>query len=103
MLAFRSGSNPVVDADHPGAFGAMSATVHLIPGLNAVADDFAAAVVAFGSKLMDGALEAVEIVGLPLVNHFDSLVVFVAANFTFHNSTSPQHPQPGASHPKNPL
>ena len=62
----------------------MSATVHLIPGLNAVADDFAAAVVAFGSKLMDGALEAVEIVGLPLVNHFDSLVVFVAANFTFH-------------------
>jgi hypothetical protein len=36
-------------------------------------------------------------VGLPFLNHFDRLVVFIAANFAFHNPKSLQPFMPGAS------
>jgi len=92
-------SNPVVEAHHPGVGGAVGTTVDLLPGLDAVADHFAAAMGALGSKRMNGALEAVIVVDVALHNDLDGLVVIIPADFAFHTHTTGGQPQPGARLP----
>ena len=59
--------------------GAVGATIHFAAGFVAVADDAAAAVRALGRKHMDGAFEAIEVMGDAVADDFDRFVVFVAA------------------------
>jgi hypothetical protein len=58
-------------------------------GLDAVADDLAIAVLARRGERVDGAFEAIEIVGLSVDRYFERLVVVVSADFTFVHRISP--------------
>jgi hypothetical protein len=59
----------------------MGTAVHGALGLDAVADDPAATVLASGRQGVNGALEAVEVVGSALGHNLKGLVVLIAANF----------------------
>jgi hypothetical protein len=48
-----------------------------------MADDFTIAVLTFWSERVDGAFEAVKVVGLTQDNNFQRFIVLVSANFTF--------------------
>jgi hypothetical protein len=78
-----------VNAADAGFAGAMSAAIERALGFNAVTDDFAIAVLAFGSKRVDGAFETVKIMGLTLDSDFQRFVVIVSANFTFVHTIPP--------------
>jgi hypothetical protein len=53
-------------------------------GFNAVTNDFATAMFATGREQMDRAFEAIEIMRDAVHKNFQRLVVFVSADFTFH-------------------
>ena len=72
----------IVDRRNAFLVRAMSATVKASARLDAVAYDFAPAMLAFGRQSIYGALEAVKVVGDSIYNDFDGLVVFISANFT---------------------
>lgn len=74
----------------------MGATVDLLPGLDAVANHFAPAMSALGSKRMNGALEAVIVVDVALHDNFNGLVVIIPADFAFHTHTTGGRSQSGA-------
>ena len=61
----------------------MNAAVKRTLGFDAMANDFTIAMLAFRSERMDGAFEAVKIMGLTHDVNFQRLVVLVSANFTF--------------------
>lgn len=63
---------------------ATGAAEKLAAGFNAVTDDFAAAMFATRREQMNGAFEAIEIVRDAVDQNFQRLVVFVSADFTFH-------------------
>ncbi len=72
---------------HPGVLGTGGAAEDLVSRLDAVADHPAAAMPAFRGKCVNGALEAVEVMGIsPLRDDLEGLVVVVTANFAFHTS-----------------
>jgi len=60
--------------------GAMGAAVHKTAGFNPMADNPAAAVLAFGSEGVNGAFEAIEVMRNAVDQNLKRLVVFVAAN-----------------------
>lgn len=61
--------------------GAMRAAIHHAARFNAMADNAALAMAAFRGERVNGALEAVEVMGNSIYEDFERLVVFVAANF----------------------
>src|SRR4051812_13528220 len=66
-----------------GAFlrRAMGAAEDLVVLLHSMTDDAASAVRAARSQALDGALEAVEQMGLAVEGHLERLVVLIAADF----------------------
>jgi hypothetical protein len=60
----------------------MGAAIEGAVRLDAVADDLAPAMLAHRGELMDGALEAVEGVGMSRGDHLKGEIVVVAADFT---------------------
>src|SRR6185437_3974615 len=83
---------PVLDSVfepfHAGHVGAIGAAVERAFALDAVSDDFAAAVRARGRKRVNRALERVEGVGFTLHGHGERFVVVVPAHFTFCHGLS---------------
>jgi hypothetical protein len=59
----------------------MCATVKSSLRFDAMADDFASAVLADRRELMDGAFEAVECMGVSGRDHLEGKIVVVAADF----------------------
>ena len=57
--------------------GAMSAAIHLAAGFMTMTYDATAAMSAFRSQRVNGALEAVKVMRNPILNDFEWLVVFV--------------------------
>ena len=88
--------DPVMKADDAGVFGAVGATVDVFPGLDSVADDFAAALGTFRRKGMNGAFEAVIVMHIALDDDIQGLVVIVTADFAFHTLKSPNRTGAGA-------
>jgi hypothetical protein len=76
------GLRAVVDGHYTFLMSAMAAAIKAAARLDAVADDFASAMLALGRERMDRALEAIEIMGDAVDHDFERLVVFVTANFT---------------------
>src|SRR2546421_82194 len=62
--------------------GAMGATIDIAARFHAMADDFASAMLTFRSQIMNGALEAIKVMGNAVHNDFERLIVLVAADFT---------------------
>src|SRR3954470_4249696 len=66
----------------------MCAAKQLATGFGAVADDFAAAVLALRRERMNGALKAVKVMGDAVHDHLDRFVILVSTNLTTpHNSS----------------
>src|SRR5918999_6190497 len=78
-------AHPVPGALDTGRLGTVRAAVHGAVRLDAVPDDLAAAVVAGRRDRMDGALEAVEHVGLAAASDLHRLVVLVAAHLALRH------------------
>jgi hypothetical protein len=78
---------PTLDA---ARFGAVVAAVHLTVGFDAVADDVAIAVVAFGRQRVDRALETVKRVTYTIGDDLERFLVVVAADFAACHGRSPQ-------------
>jgi len=76
--------HPVVNPHHPGVFGAIGAAVDFLARLHAVPDHLASTMAALGSQRVNGALETVVMMGFPLDDNLNRLVVIVAAYFAFH-------------------
>jgi hypothetical protein len=72
-------------------FGAMSATIEDSVSLQPMPGNAASTVVAGRSERVDGALEAVENMRLPVENDLESFVVFIPAYFTRHQVSPPSH------------
>jgi len=67
----------------------MPAAKKLAAGFGAVADDFAAAVLALRRERMNGALKAVKVMGDAVHDHLDRFVILVSTNLTTpHNPPS---------------
>ena len=62
---------------------AMSRAINRIVVFNSVPDNERATMLASGSKLIDRALKAVELVGIAIHQDFEALVVFISAFYTF--------------------
>ena len=62
-------------------FSAVGAAENRAAGLDAVANDFTAAMTAFGREHMNGALEAVEIMRNSVHQNFQGLVILIATTF----------------------
>src|SRR5262249_5435421 len=62
---------------------AMATTIIAAAGFDAVADNFAAAMLAFRSQGVNGAFEAIEIVRNTCDDNLDRFVIFISANFTW--------------------
>src|ERR1700704_2966996 len=67
-------------ADAALMLGAMGAAIHLAAGLDAMADDLAAAMGASGRHRVDRAFEAVEGHRTAGIRHLECLIVIVAAD-----------------------
>jgi hypothetical protein len=79
----------IVDAGHTRFAGAMGAAIEGPFGFDAMADDLAIAVLTLRGEGVNGAFEAVEIMGLAADGDFHRFVVIVSANFAFvHNDSS---------------
>lgn len=62
--------------------GAMSATIEIAARFNTMSDDPAAAVPAGWSQFLNGALEAVKGVFVPIHQYFKAAFIVIAAYFT---------------------
>jgi hypothetical protein len=71
-----------VDAQHACFVGTMRATVKRTAGFHTMSNDFAVAVLAFRSERMNGAFEAIKIMGNAVYHDFQRFVVIVSADFT---------------------
>ena len=65
--------------------GAMRATEIIPAGLDAVPNDFAPAMFAFGREGVDGAFKTIVVVGDAVDDNLDVFVVIVSANFTMRH------------------
>src|SRR5687768_9379581 len=74
---------------HAGVTGAIGAAEHAAVGFVPMADDLAAAMLAFRRQHVDGALETIEGVRSPCHSDFKALVVVVAAVVTLGHSSPP--------------
>jgi len=81
-------SGAIVDGHYSFVMGAAGAAEKIALGFDAVADNFAAAMLAFGSKRVDGAFKAVEVMRDPVHHDLERLVVIVSTNFTLHDFLS---------------
>jgi hypothetical protein len=63
---------------------AVGATIKIASRLDAVAGDFAAAMLAFGRQRVNGALKTIEVARDAVNDDFHRLIVFVATDFTSH-------------------
>src|SRR3954469_24817820 len=63
---------------------ATGAAIKVALGFDTVSDDFAAAMLAFGSERMNGAFKTIEIARGAVFDDLQRLVVIVSANFTLH-------------------
>jgi len=61
--------------------GAVGAAEHRSPRFVAVPDNAAAAMSAFGRERVDGAFEAIEVMGNSIHENFQRFVVFIPAHF----------------------
>ena len=59
----------------------MSAAIVTTSGFYTVTDNFTAAMLTFGSQRVNGALEAVEIMGDPVYQDLEAFFILIAANF----------------------
>jgi hypothetical protein len=80
----------IVGAHDTAHLGTMGAAVDRVAGLNAVADDTAIAMSAFGRERVDRAFEAVECVGVALDDDVERFVVIVSANLAACHGISPR-------------
>ena len=71
---------PVLQADGTTRFATMGAAVHLVVAFHAMPEDAAATVGTRRCEHVDCALEAIEDVRSPCVDHANDLVVLVAAH-----------------------
>ena len=72
---------------------AMSATVETAAGFDPMANNLAPAMITFRRHGVDGALEAIKIVGDPGSHDFDRFIVFISTNFALiHNIYSSGKP-----------
>lgn len=78
-----------MDAADAGFAGTMRAAIKGALRLDAVADDFAIAVLAFWGERVNCAFKAVKIVRLPHDGDLQRFVVIVPANFTFVHTSPP--------------
>jgi hypothetical protein len=78
-------SRPIVHGHDTFVVRATGTAVKITLGFDAVADNFATAVFAFGGHCMDGAFKAVEKMRRAVPDDFQQFVVLVTANFTFHS------------------
>src|SRR5437667_9182507 len=78
-LVTLSSSQPILQPLHARLLGAVVAAVKCTLRLQPVADDAAAAVLAAWGEFLDGTLEAVEGVGLAVLDDLEGLVVIVSA------------------------
>ena len=62
--------------------GAACAAIEAAASFDAMADNFASAMFAFGRQGVDGAFETVEVVRDSINDDFDGFVVFISASFT---------------------
>jgi hypothetical protein len=72
-----------VDPGYAGLAGAMSAAIEGAFRLDTVANDLTVTMLALWGERVDGAFEAVKVVGLTQDNNFQRFIVLVSANFTF--------------------
>ena len=73
--------------------GAIGAAIETPARFDAVADDLTAAMFAFRRHFMDGAFEAVEVMGNAVHHNFERLIILVTAYFAFvHNLFSVSAP-----------
>src|SRR5690606_32017431 len=92
----RSRSDAVAQLRHAGRLGAVIAAEHPAVGLEAVADDPAAAVAAGGCEDRDRAFEAVERVGPARHHDVEGLVVLVSAFLAALHRSTPVRGTPSA-------
>lgn len=72
----------IMHGGHAFVVGAIRAAKKVAPGFHTVADDSAAAVLAFWRERVNGTFETIEVMRDPVHQDLDGLVVIVAANFT---------------------
>lgn len=75
---------------HPGLPSAVGAAIEGVFGLDAVANDFAPAMVANGCQLMNRTFKAVECVTRTSCNDLERHVIVVSADFTLCHLGIPQ-------------
>jgi len=81
--------SPIVDRRYTLLVRAVSTTVEATARFHSMANYFTSAMVAFRRHDMDGALEAIKIVGDTGGDDFDRFVVLISTNLTFiHKSLS---------------
>jgi len=87
-MAFRNARDhdqllrAIMDRSDSFLVGAMSAAIETAARFDAVADDFAPTMLAFGRQRVYGALEAVKVMRDAIYKDFDRLIIFISANFT---------------------
>jgi hypothetical protein len=75
--------SPIMHSHHTFFVRTMSAAVVTSTGLDAVANDLAATVLAFGSQRVDCALEAIEIMRNAGHYNLNRFVILISTHFTF--------------------
>jgi len=80
----RLGLGSIVNCGYSFFVRAVSATIHVASSFYAMADYFAAAMLAFRRQRVNGALKTIEIARNAVMNNFQRLVVFVSTDFTLH-------------------
>src|SRR2546421_10605520 len=80
--------SPIMNRGDSFFVRAMGATIEILAGLDPMSDDFAPAMLAFGSQRVDCALEAVKIMGDAVDDDFQRFIVFVSTNFALSHKFS---------------
>jgi hypothetical protein len=77
-----------MDRSHTFFVRAVSATIHVASAFRAVADYFAATMLAFRRQRVNRAFKTVEVARDAVMDNFQLLVVFVSTRFTLHTTSS---------------
>jgi hypothetical protein len=80
--------DPIMDGSDTFFMSAVTTAEELAARLGAVTNNFAAAMVTFRSQRVDGAFEAIEIMGNSIHDYLKRFIVFIPANFTFSHNPS---------------
>ena len=67
---------------------AVGTAVKISAGFDSVPDDFAPAMVAFGSQNVNGTFEGIKVMGDAVHHNFQGLIIFISADFTLRHKIS---------------